>query len=291
MIIGKAITAGGSGGIKCKLNITTSPGAAVTATLGEKVVEAVADENGKAILKLSKEGVWTVTATYDGETVSKEVDTSLSVTANLIFVVPILANNSWEKISEVARAGKAPQYWKIGDVKPFTMNGYTYNAQIVAFDHFDVADPSSYGRSKAGIVFQFKECIPITKTRTDALNYANEVATSLLECKDYIPIITYLQGSSYNNGASYYQQAKGICPSEIEIVGSIVNGRHSEGTLLAYYAAGNSKVKHTATSASPVEWWTRTFTSTKNQYVVINTSGQGVKAADAGKYCAPVFCL
>lgn len=209
-------------------------------------------------------------------------------TVNLI---PVLEDISWAEVSAISKAGLAPQYWKIGDVKPFTMNGHTYNAQIVAFDHFDVADYSSYGRSKAGIVFQFKECIPITKTRKDALNYANEVATSLLECKDYIPIITYLQGAGYNHGGSYYQQAKGICPSEIEIVGSIVNGRHREGTLLAYYAAGNSKVKHTATSASPVEWWTRTFTFTQNQYVVINTSGQGVEAADAGKYCAPVFCI
>lgn len=85
MIIGKAITAGGSGGIKCKLNITTSPGAAVTATLGEKVVEAVADENGIAILILNKKGIWTVTATLDGTTITKEIDTSFSIEKNLSF--------------------------------------------------------------------------------------------------------------------------------------------------------------------------------------------------------------
>lgn len=85
MIIGKAITAGGSGGIKCKLNITTSPGAVVTATLGEKVVEAVADENGIAILILNKKGIWTVTATLDGMTITKEIDTSFSIEKNLSF--------------------------------------------------------------------------------------------------------------------------------------------------------------------------------------------------------------
>lgn len=94
-------------GVSCFLTVETSEGAVVTATLGEKVVEAVADENGFAILILNKEGIWTVTATYDGETVSKEVDTSLSVTANVKFAVPIgefLEGQSiWLKIDGVEK--------------------------------------------------------------------------------------------------------------------------------------------------------------------------------------------
>ena len=38
-------------------------------------------------------------------------------------VSPILNENSWETISEVARAGKGADYWNIGDVKMIELNG------------------------------------------------------------------------------------------------------------------------------------------------------------------------
>jgi hypothetical protein len=38
-------------------------------------------------------------------------------------ISPILNENSWEVISEVARAGKGADYWNIGDCKEITLNG------------------------------------------------------------------------------------------------------------------------------------------------------------------------
>lgn len=72
-------------GVSCFLTVETNGGALVRAVLGEKVFEAVADENGIAILILNKKGIWTVTATLDGMTITKEIDTSFSVEKNLSF--------------------------------------------------------------------------------------------------------------------------------------------------------------------------------------------------------------
>lgn len=85
MIIGKAITAGGSGGIPCTLTVTTAEGALVEATLGSKEVSATANADGTAILVLEKEGLWTVSATLDGETKSTEILVEHSIEESLTF--------------------------------------------------------------------------------------------------------------------------------------------------------------------------------------------------------------
>ena len=85
MIIGKAITAGGSGGIPCTLTVTTAEGALVEATLGSKEVSATAGADGTAILILEKEGLWTVSATLDGETKSTEILVEHSIEESLTF--------------------------------------------------------------------------------------------------------------------------------------------------------------------------------------------------------------
>lgn len=86
MIIGKAITAGGSGGIPCTLTVTTAEGALVEATLESKKVSAMAGADGTAILVLEKEGLWTISATLDGETKSTEILVEHNVEEELAFV-------------------------------------------------------------------------------------------------------------------------------------------------------------------------------------------------------------
>ena len=95
MIIGKAISAGGSGGIPWTLTVTTAEGAIVEATLGSKKVSATAGADGTAILVLEKEGLWTVTATLDGETKSTEVFVEHNIDERLIFAMTfhIVHNN------------------------------------------------------------------------------------------------------------------------------------------------------------------------------------------------------
>ena len=50
--------------------------------------------------------------------------------------IPTLEEASWEFISEVSRAGKAQEYWYVGDTKTISIGGETYKAIIISFDHY-----------------------------------------------------------------------------------------------------------------------------------------------------------
>lgn len=70
-------------------------------------------------------------------------------------VDPVLANNSWQMISESAEAGAASEIWEIGDEIEVTAGGtwnQTFVMQIWDFEHYDKSD----GSGKAGIVFGCK---------------------------------------------------------------------------------------------------------------------------------------
>lgn len=61
--------------------------------------------------------------------------------------IPAFNDATWEYIDEVSRLGLASEYWKVGDIKNFSADGLSLRAQIVGFDHDNLAD----GSGKAGI--------------------------------------------------------------------------------------------------------------------------------------------
>lgn len=84
-IAGNEIAAPKANGIACVLTVTTAEGALVETTLGSKKVSATATAEGKAVFILGEEGLWTISATLDGETKSTEVLVEHNVEENLTF--------------------------------------------------------------------------------------------------------------------------------------------------------------------------------------------------------------
>lgn len=82
-------------GIGCVLTVETAEGALVKAALGSKEISVTAGADGIAILVLEKEGLWTVSATLDGETKSTEILVEHNVEERLIFAMTfyIIHNN------------------------------------------------------------------------------------------------------------------------------------------------------------------------------------------------------
>ena len=78
-------------------------------------------------------------------------------------ISPTLNDNDWETIAAVSARGDASQIWHIGDTKDFTLNGQTFQARIIDFNHDPLhsgdehyADPDyNGGQNVAGITFQF----------------------------------------------------------------------------------------------------------------------------------------
>lgn len=306
MILGEPIILGGGGGIACVLIITTDPSALVTCTLGNTNISKTANADGKAVFELKKAGIWTITASLDGETVSEQIDTNLALETEISFVNPILENNSWETISKVAREGKAATLWNVGDTKSFVMDGVTYKAQIVAFDHYDVADPTAYGRQKAGILFQFEK----TTTKNYQMNstdstsggyiamalcstvegFINSIESDLSNVIQQVSI-NYL--SKYNATSASETKAKMFLPTEFEIFGEKVYAPINIGEQYSFYAAGNSPIKTDVASSTKRIWWLRSLksSSSTNGLAVSTNGGSYTQSVKSYGYVAPVFCI
>ena len=293
MILGEPIILGGGGGIACVVIITTDPSAVVTCSLGNTSISKTANADGKAVFELKKAGVWTITASLNGETVSKEIDTSLSLETEIAFKKP-LAECTWEEISAVSKSGKASKWWNIGDTRPIVISGVTYTAQIMDFDMYDVSAPASYGREKAGVVFQLVELFNETENASDARNAANTAITSNAECKDLIPTIRYPYLSSGSATSVSIGTAKGILASEEELFGASVDIEDPPaGTQFAFYKAGNSRIKKIVGKTTASEYWTRSYrNSTSGYLVIVDDGGDYMYGANGSLYnYTAVFCL
>lgn len=226
---------------------------------------------------------------------------------------PVLENNDWETISKVARAGKAAQFWNVGDKKNITINGVTHVVQIIGFDHDDVTDSAAYGRAKAGITFQYADCWFYNSIYTKVMN------TGRTNIGGWDP--TYMKGTVlpdiYNQFGTYEPELKNAiacvkkpyCPtynasdisssddylfllSENELFGKKTYAPALEGTQYEYYAAGNSKVKKFNNTA--VTHWLRSVSYAGNTvfcHCAVSGAISQYTYADSAIPFSPAFCV
>lgn len=180
-----------------------------------------------------------------------------------------LADNNWETISMVSKAGRASEFWSIGDIIAIDIGGTSYDVRIAGFDHDDVTDASAYGRTKAGITFEMVDCYGTTYAmNSDDTNIGGWTESEMRTT--HLPVIKTLLSSELTNVIIPVNKLTSegrkstttvtasddlFLLSEVEIFGSTSHSVAGEGSQYAYYAAGNSKVKTRSGSIS--EWWER----------------------------------
>lgn len=293
MILGEPIILGGGNGIPAELIVNTEAGAEVLCMKGTAVLSKTADESGKAVFEIKKEGLWTIQASLNGETVSTEVLVKHEIEEELAFI-GTLEETSWEDISKIARSGKASQYWNVGDTKPVTIDEVTYTAQIVGFDHYDVSDPTSYGREKAGILFQTVEA---RKSGVYGPDRDSTVVSMITESPDIGNLAVefeYPKREQKTHTSAKTYTAKAVVPTEFEYAGTKEKETVQVGTQYPFYAAGNSRIKNKVGTTTKAAHWTRSWvTSGSSPYLYCNTSGSFIATTSDGATAsvAPVFCL
>lgn len=192
---------------------------------------------------------------------------------------PVLANNTWEQISEAAKMGIASLIWKVGDQISITINNVSYTVDIIGFDHDDVTDPASYGRTKAGITFQLHNLISSgaqamhsSSDLTDGwqnTNMRNSTLTTYFSqlSEDLQNEIVYVDKIS-GTGTGLFDTAvtsdRLFLLSAGEVLGLTVYSTdntgtpaYTEGDQYAYYTEGNLATKLYAASSTYRRWWTR----------------------------------
>jgi phage baseplate assembly protein gpV len=282
-----------------EVHVLASSGQTVTMTLGSKTLTAVAGSDGWALLYPAQFGDWTVKAGSTSKT--------LTIDSIAVYYVSMatLESLSWSQVAAVSKSGMASKMWNIGDKKTLTVNGVTYTAVIIGFDHDNVTDANSYGRSKAGITWQLETCLastyPMNSSNTNSGGWTSSVMRSTTMKTLLSQLTSELQSAivPVNKLTSAGSQSTTINTtsdslfllSEIEIYGATNYSKAGEGTQYEWYEAGNSKVK--TVNGSAFHWWERSpsGSNTTTFCAVDSNGGAGGNVAGASYGVSFGFCV
>lgn len=213
----------------------------------------------------------------------------------------VFANNTWEEIIKACQMKRVPDTWVIGDSKVMTINGTSYQIDIIGKNHDDYAD----GSGKAPLTFQMHDCYG-TSYKMNSSTTNSGGWTSCAMRSTHLQAILALMPSEVQSGvkemskkASAGNQSNTINTtadglfllSEIEVFGSTDTSVSGEGTQYDYYKAGNSCVK--TKSGSACGWWLRSpSTSSSGGFCCVSTSGRkNFNDADTFNGVAFAFCF
>lgn len=264
-----------------ELRVTTGPKTVVSASKDGVTLHATADSSGLAILKIPRFGIWTISITNNGVSLSKDCEIKAIAQYEMVLSTN-LEIASWDNIDSISKSGNAASLWSVGDKKTININGTNYKVQIIGFNH----DDKTTG-GKAGITFQMVDCLNTTygmnsSNTTDGgwKNSAmrNRMSTFLgqlpSDLRSVIKNVNKLTSAGSDSATINTTSDKLFLLSEVEIFGSNIPNIYSypgEGSQYAYYKAGNTKVKKVNGSAN--YWWERSPNTGGTYFCCVNSRG------------------
>ena len=297
---GKAIEIPDSSGGVYQIAVETSAGASVSASKGTTTVSGTADTSGSCTLTLYEPGEWSVSASLNNVTKTQTVNIGTqSMKLPLIELADAFAANSWETIIAACQSGNVPDSWAVGDSKSMTINGMSYQIDIIGKNHDVYAD----GSGTAPLTFQLHDCYSEAKQ----MYYVN---LSGLGWKNtdmrltYLPAILALMPTEVKNGihAVNKKTSEGgnsttietvsdtlFLLSEVEIFGTASSSVAGEGSQYDYYKAGNPKIKKR--EGVDEFWWERSSAS-GGMFCRVRANGQaGASNASNSLGVSFAFCF
>lgn len=293
-------------GSPAEVRVYGDVGTTVTMSRNGKTLSGTVTSVGYATLYPTELGDWTVVFTYGGSQKTKVY--TLEV-IGIVYVYPFVVGTTleattWDNIATVSKFGQAANYWKVGDKKNITVNGVTYQAQIIGFDH-DTLTTADGSRTKAGITFQLVDCMkttyPMNSSNTNVNGWRgsamrtstmatllNQLSTDL---KNVLKFVNKVSSVGNNSSGLETTSDKLFLLSEIEIFGSTQYSYAGEGKQYEYYAAGNSTIKKVNGSAR--YWWERSPDSGDTNYFccVSNSGNAGGSTAGNSDGVSFGFCV
>lgn len=293
-------------GSPAEVRVIADIGSTVTISRGGKTLIGKVASTGYATLYPTELGDWTIVFTYNGSQKTKVY--TLEV-IGIVYVYPFVVGatleaTSWDNIAAVSKFGQAPNYWKVGDKKNITVNGVTYAAQIIGFDH-DTLTTADGSRTKAGITFQLVDCLKTTYSMNGSNTNVNGWRGSTMRTSTMATLLNQLSSdlksvlkfvnkvTSVGNSSSDLETTsdKLFLLSEIEVFGATQYSYAGEGKQYEYYTAGNSTIKKVNGSAD--NWWERSPGSgdTSSFCIVYNGGAATASAASNSRGVSFGFCV
>ena len=297
---GKAIEIPDSSGGVYQIAVETSAGASVSASKGTTTVSGTADTSGSCTLTLYEPGEWSVSASLNNVTKTQTVNIGTqSMKLPLIELADAFAANSWETIIAACQSGNVPDSWAVGDSKSMTINGMSYQIDIIGKNHDVYAD----GSGTAPLTFQLHDCYSEAKqmysTNLSGLGWKNTDMRLT-----YLPAILALMPAEVKNGihAVNKKTSEGgnsttietvsdtlFLLSEVEIFGTASSSVAGEGSQYDYYKAGNPKIKKR--EGVDEFWWERSSAS-GGMFCRVRANGQaGASNASNSLGVSFAFCF
>lgn len=288
---------------------TTTKSKTITVTRsGNGTISAVSSNTAAATVSVSGNTV-TVTGKANGSakiTISVAAGTNYTAPASKTCAVTVsflkdnFADNDWASIIAACHSGSVPSTWVVGNSKTMTINGTSYQIDIIGKNHDTYASGG-----KAPLTFQLHDCYADTKAMNSSNTNSGGWKNSAMRTT-HLPAILALMPTEVQNGireASKKASEGGASStietvsdklfllSEVEIFGSTSYSAAGEGTQYDYYKAGNSKVKKRNGSAA--FWWERSpGASGSTDFCLVDSNGDA--SADYASYAIGVafgFCF
>ena len=172
---------------------------------------------------------------------------------------PILANNDWATIARVAEAGKAQDYWSIGDTINIQVGDELLEFAIMDFNHDDKSD----GSGKAGITFgmtgMMADMHSMNSTNTNVGSFVGSEMYAYLQDTVLLSMPQELQNvikpvnkltSAGNKSTTIQTDSMSIWLfSAVEVGLSGIYASSGEGAVYPYY--------NNDTRAKSSRWWLR----------------------------------
>ena len=189
----------------------------------------------------------------------------ISITAMAIQPIqPNFADNTWDDIIKACHSGKVPDTWVAGDNKTMTIDGKSYQVDIVGKNH----DTYTAG-GIAPLTFGLHDCYGtkymMNKSNTNTTSWDGSqmrtetlpaiIAKMPVNIQNGIRAVNKLTATNGTNSTIKTASDKLFTFSEMEVYGSVKYSYSGEGKQYDYYKAGNSKVKKVGSTAS--RWWLR----------------------------------
>ena len=179
-------------------------------------------------------------------------------------IQPNFADNTWDTIIEVCHADRVPDTWVTTDSKTMTIDGKSYQVDIVGKNH----DTYTAG-GVAPLTFGLHDCYgtkyPMNSDVTNSTGWHNsKMRTKTLPAilakmpeniQNGIRAVNKRTATGWGDPSIKTVSDKLFTFSEMEVYGSAEYSYSGEGKQYDYYKAGNSKVKKVNRTAS--WWWLR----------------------------------
>ena len=278
------------------LDTTTKSKTIAVTRSGDGTISAVSSNTAAATVSVSGNTV-TVTGKANGSakiTISVAAGTNYTAPANKTCAVTVsflkdnFADNDWASIIAACHSGSVPSTWVVGNSKTMTINGASYQVDIIGKNHDTYASGG-----KAPLTFQLHDCYADTKAMNSSNTNSGGWKSSAMRTT-HLPAILALMPTEVQNGIREVSKKASVggasstietvsdklfLLSEIEIFGATTYSAAGEGTQYDYYKAGNSKVKKWSGSAAI--WWERSpYASGSTYFCLVDSSG------DANDYSA-----